>query len=122
MRIRRKLLAEAVQSSKTYIKMPYLRLAQRAQMTSEVQIIGGVFTGGGGSVLAGVKADLIVIGKMAHHEVLYFVAGGVTVILADHSNTERGYLAEVKQRLATMQKWVEILVPSVPWRLIFVSD
>ena len=86
-------------------------------MTSEVQIIGGVFAGGGGSVLAGVKADLIVIGKMPHHEVLYFVAGGVTVILADHSNTERGYLAEVKQWLGTMQKGVEILVSSVPWRL-----
>ena len=107
-------VAEAVQRTKTHLKMPHLRLAlaQGAQMTSDVRSIG-VCAGSGGSVLAGVKADLIVTGEMSHHEVLDFVAGGVTVILADHSNTERGYLAEVKQRLGTMLEGVEILVSSV---------
>ena len=32
---------------------------------------------------------------MSHHEVLEFNAKGQTVILADHSNTERGYLKHV---------------------------
>ena len=32
---------------------------------------------------------------MSHHEVLEFNAKGQTVILADHSNTERGYLKQV---------------------------
>ena len=36
---------------------------------------------------------------MSHHEVLDFVHKGVTVILADHSNTERGYLILVKEKL-----------------------
>ena len=44
---------------------------------------------------------------------LDFVAGGVTVILTDHSNTERGYLAEVKQRLGAMLEGVQIVVSAV---------
>ena len=107
-------VAEAVQRTKTHLKMPHLRLAlaQGTQMTSAVTSIG-VCAGSGGSVLAGVKADLILTGEMSHHEVLDFVAGGVTVILADHSNTERGYLAEVRQRLDAMLEGVEIVVSSV---------
>ena len=73
-----------------------------------------VCAGSGGSVLAGVKADLIITGEMSHHEVLDFVHKGVSVILADHTNTERGYFVLVKEKLEIMLgPEVKILVSQV---------
>lgn len=37
---------------------------------------------------------------MSHHEVLDAVARGTSVILSDHSNSERGFLAVFRDRLA----------------------
>ena len=39
-------------------------------------------------------------GEMSHHEVLDAVAKGTSVILSDHSNSERGFLRVFKERLA----------------------
>lgn len=39
-------------------------------------------------------------GEMSHHEVLDAVAKGASVILSDHSNSERGFLAVFRERLA----------------------
>lgn len=36
---------------------------------------------------------------MSHHEVLDAVARGTSVILSDHSNSERGYLSVFRQKL-----------------------
>ncbi len=71
-----------------------------------------VCAGSGSSVLKGVKADLYVTGEMSHHEVLDCTHKGKTVILCDHSNTERGFLAQVlKPKLQTLlEDQVEILV------------
>lgn len=51
-----------------------------------------VVAGSGGSLLKGVRADLYLTGEMSHHDVLAAVANGTSVLLCDHSNTERGYL------------------------------
>ena len=61
-----------------------------------------VCAGSGGSVLrACLDVDVWVTGEMGHHEVLAANARGVSVVLANHSNTERRYLADVLQpRLA----------------------
>lgn len=37
---------------------------------------------------------------MSHHEVLDAVMKGTSVILSEHSNSERGFLAVFKERLA----------------------
>ena len=58
--------------------------------------------GSGGSLLRGVKADLYLTGEMSHHEVLDATHRGSTVILADHSNTERGFLTPLKDKLTSM--------------------
>ena len=42
--------------------------------------------------MEGSKADLWITGEMSHHEVLDAVHKGTSVILCDHSNTERGFL------------------------------
>lgn len=57
--------------------------------------------GAGATVLIGVRADVYLTGEMRHHEILEATAKGVSVILCDHSNTERGYLKVFKQKLET---------------------
>lgn len=51
----------------------------------------------GSSVLSQVApdVDLVVSGEMGHHDVLSAVAKGHSVLLFEHSHTERGYLSKV---------------------------
>ena len=56
-----------------------------------------VCAGSGGSVLKNCKADVWITGEMSHHEILDAIHAETSVILCEHSNTERGYLKEVFQ-------------------------
>ena len=56
--------------------------------------------GAGGSVLAGQPADLYLTGEMRHHDILAANARGTSVVLTDHTNTERGYLPTLRSDLA----------------------
>lgn len=49
---------------------------------------------------------------MSHHEVLEAVHSNVSVILCNHSNSERGYLKEFKDTLAKLlnDDSIEILI------------
>lgn len=42
------------------------------------------------------------IGEMSHHEVLDSIHSNVSVILCNHSNSERGYLKEFKNTLTNL--------------------
>ena len=53
-------------------------------------------------MLRGVCADLYVTGEMSHHEVLDAVHRGRSVILCDHSNTERGFLSNLQKTLTDL--------------------
>jgi len=105
---------EVVDRTKAHLGMSHLRLAlaNSHSMDSKVTNIA-VCAGSGGSVLSGVFADLIVTGEMSHHEVLDFVSAGVSVILADHSNTERGFLTHIKENLSSMLDGVNVIVSRV---------
>ena len=61
-----------------------------------------VCAGSGSSVLHGVCADLYISGEMSHHEVLDAVHRGRSVILCDHSNTERGFLGNLQKTLTEL--------------------
>lgn len=50
---------------------------------------------GSGSEMMGHKADLYLTGELGHHDVLEALERQSTVILCEHSNTERGYLRDV---------------------------
>ncbi|MEQ2177427.1 hypothetical protein GOODEAATRI_003436, partial [Goodea atripinnis] len=65
-------VATAVQKMKSHLGLVNLRLALGAGRT---------------------------LGEMSHHEVLDAVAKGTSVILSDHSNSERGFLAVFRERL-----------------------
>lgn len=58
-----------------------------------------VCAGSGGSVFKGCKADLYLTGELSHHEALYFKESGSSVIVCNHSNTERAFLKEMKNAL-----------------------
>lgn len=61
-----------------------------------------VCAGSGASVLGGQKVDLLITGEMSHHEVLEAVNENKTsVILCEHTNTERGYLEKLRGDLRT---------------------
>ena len=62
----------------------------------------GVCAGSGASVLSGCQADLWITGETSHHEVLDAVHMGTSVILCEHSNTERGYLKIFAGKLDTI--------------------
>jgi putative NIF3 family GTP cyclohydrolase 1 type 2 len=56
--------------------------------------------GSGGSLFESVRGvDLFVTGEMRHHDVLAKVRAGSSVILAEHTHTERGFLPELAQRI-----------------------
>jgi len=70
-----------------------------------------VCAGSGSSVLHGVTADMYVTGEMSHHDVLQAKHTGHSVILCEHSNTERGYLPVLREKLMqTLGSGVNIIV------------
>jgi len=109
-------LETAVKLTKQHLELPHLRLAVAAgaSLSSPVRSIG-VCAGSGGSLLAGLKADLIITGEMSHHECLDFVSAGVSVILAEHSNTERGYLKVARQKIMSLldSRDISVVISSV---------
>lgn len=75
--------------------LSHLRVARSpvAQLIRSVAVCAG----SGGSVLSklATPVDLIVTGELTHHQVIGFLAGGTSVILTEHSNSERLYLESV---------------------------
>ncbi|KAB7506993.1 NIF3-like protein 1 [Armadillidium nasatum] len=89
-------LKEALEAVKNLIGLPFVRLALRHNGTlDDIIYTVAVCAGSGISVVRSVKADLIVTGEMGHHEALEMTQRGSSVILTDHSNSERGYLSAV---------------------------
>ncbi|MFT7534686.1 MAG: dinuclear metal center YbgI/SA1388 family protein [Hyphomicrobiaceae bacterium] len=78
----------------------HLQVAKPVGMSTKVRSIA-VAAGAGSSVLRGTGADVYVTGEMSHHDVLAAVADGVAVVLAGHTNTERGFLGVLGKRLTS---------------------
>jgi len=55
-------------------------------------------------ILNNVNADIIITGEFSHHEILDENSRGVSVIVTDHSNTERGYIEVFKERFIDLLK------------------
>lgn len=83
---------------KRHLGVRHLQVARPAKQRSSVRTVA-VAAGAGGSVLRDVAADVFVTGEMSHHDALAAAAAGTTVVLAGHSNTERGFLPVLRKRL-----------------------
>lgn len=88
---------------KLNLGLDHVRVAAAPQHQSNKRVIGSVAVcpGAGGSLFKNIVLDLDVYltGEMRHHDVLKLVEQGATVILTDHTHTERGYLPTLKQKL-----------------------
>lgn len=72
-----------------------------------------VCPGAGGSLLRDVcDVDLLLTGEMRHHDVLACVGAGCAVVLGHHTNTERGYLPRLAERLRDALDSVEVHLSS----------
>ncbi|XP_010222863.1 PREDICTED: putative GTP cyclohydrolase 1 type 2 NIF3L1 [Tinamus guttatus] len=105
-------LLTMIERIKSHLKLPHIRLAVGKGKTLESPVKKvALCAGSGSSVLKGVKADLYLTGEMSHHAVLDAVADGSSVVLCEHSNTERGFLSELRDTLAThLQNKINIIV------------
>ncbi len=106
-------LDEAKERIRAHLGLLWLRLAFGSSVSPSSMIRSwGVCAGAGGSVFQHLgDVDLCLTGEMRHHEVLARVARGTSVILTDHTNTERGYLP----------RWCEVLRARIPEIEFFTS-
>lgn len=84
---------------KALLRIPHVQVAPAANVRGDTNVSTiAVCAGSGGSVLRSqTNVDVWVTGEMGHHEILAANARGVSVILANHTNTERQYLRDVLQ-------------------------
>jgi dinuclear metal center YbgI/SA1388 family protein len=97
-------LEGAVERLKAHLALPTLRVASSGRQTAGAPIQRvAVCAGAGGSLFERVSGvDLFVTGEMRHHDVLAKLRAGASVILSEHTHTERGFLPELGQRLAEL--------------------
>ncbi|MBO6512333.1 MAG: Nif3-like dinuclear metal center hexameric protein [Phycisphaerales bacterium] len=73
----------------------------------------GVVPGSGASLVELAQqegCEVFITGEMTHHEILAARHAGVSVLLAGHTNTERGYLPRLQSRLMTMLPELEFVI------------
>ncbi|MBI1370322.1 MAG: Nif3-like dinuclear metal center hexameric protein [Planctomycetes bacterium] len=86
---------------KKHLGLKHVRLARcerhrrRGHAVREIKLCAGA----GGSLLKGQGGDAYLTGEMRHHDILAANAAGISVILTDHTNTERPYLPVLKANL-----------------------
>ncbi|KAJ2897288.1 hypothetical protein GGI21_004955, partial [Coemansia aciculifera] len=97
-------LSEIVRGLKARLSLDHMRVARAPchQPSENEKLVSriAICAGSGASVLrsASAMADLYFTGEMDHHSILAAVEQGVSCVLAEHTNTERGYLRSVLQR------------------------
>ncbi|XP_053452625.1 NIF3-like protein 1 isoform X1 [Nycticebus coucang] len=105
-------LATLIERIKSHLKLSHVRLALGVGKTLESQVkVVALCAGSGSSVLQGVEADLYLTGEMSHHDILDAASRGINVILCEHSNTERGFLSDLRDMLgAHLENKINIIL------------
>jgi putative NIF3 family GTP cyclohydrolase 1 type 2 len=96
---------------KTHLGISAVKIAATANAAPATFV--GVCPGAGAELAPAALADgcqVYVTGEMKHHEVLPMLEAGMSVILAGHTNTERGYLPRLAERLAAELDSVRFIV------------
>jgi len=99
-------LPEAITRLKAALGVATLRVASSGRQDAGTPIERvAVCAGAGGSLFEHVRdVDLFVTGEMRHHDVLAKLRAGASVVLSEHSHTERGFLPEFAQRLRELSR------------------
>ncbi|CAG8676372.1 11840_t:CDS:2 [Ambispora leptoticha] len=88
-------LSNVIENVKKHLRLQHVRVATAARHKSELISTVGICAGSGSSILSHLNTDLYFTGEMSHHDVLAALAHDTSVILCEHTNTERGYLLDV---------------------------
>jgi dinuclear metal center YbgI/SA1388 family protein len=105
-------LAQLADRLKSFLKLGVVNVAAAGAEDAAVERLG-VCPGSGASLAAAARADgcqAFVTGEMKHHEVLDALNSGMSVILAGHTNTERGYLPRLAEHLHEVLPGIQTLV------------
>lgn len=96
-------LDELIRRVKRHLDLKHLRVASATDHACGGLVKNVALCAGAGSdVILDADADLLLTGEMRHHDVRSANARGKSVILCDHTNTERGYLARLRERLVDL--------------------
>lgn len=106
-------IAECVTRIKTHLGLTHVRVSSALEHQHRPIERIAVCAGAGGSVLSGCHADLLLTGEMRHHDVLDHRERGVSVVLTDHTNSERGYLPTLERRLLQLAPELSVVLSSV---------
>ena len=121
--VRRFVLPQIVDKLKVGLGVPTLRVAlPGGSAVSKDKAAGdklniktvAVCAGSGAGVFRKLSdpVDLVVTGELSHHEVLALNDQGTTVLLAEHTNTERGFLATVASEMRADLAGTEVVLSS----------
>lgn len=105
--------AEIADRLKTFLGIPAVKVATVDNDVHKPVRTVGVLPGAGASLRhAALEAgcDFFVTGEMTHHEALELLRKNCGVLLAGHTNTERGYLPRLRDRLSDLMPKVECVV------------
>ena len=107
-------LGELGKRLKAWLGQSVVRIADTGS-TELVRTIG-VCPGSGNKLAIAARAekcDAYVTGEMSHHDVLACLHANMSVVLGEHTGTERGYLPRLAANLATKLPNVRIVVSEV---------
>ncbi|XP_015910830.2 NIF3-like protein 1 [Parasteatoda tepidariorum] len=107
-------LKDCIDLVKNYLNLAHVRfsLGVKHSLDTEIETIA-VCAGSGASVLKDVTADLYFTGEMSHHEVLHAIHNNTSIILVEHSNSERGYLKNLADLLQPQLRNIKLNISSV---------
>jgi putative NIF3 family GTP cyclohydrolase 1 type 2 len=90
-----------VERIKAHVGRTSLRVARADRHANGAPVrTASVCAGAGGGLLAGaLGTDLFVTGELRHHDALRALAHGTSVVLCEHSSSERGFLRVFAVRL-----------------------
>jgi putative NIF3 family GTP cyclohydrolase 1 type 2 len=99
-------LDELARKLKKHLGVGYVRVAPAAGKSARIEVqTVGLCAGAGGSVCdlaIDEGCEVFITGEMTHHDVVAATSRGCTVVLAGHTNSERGYLPELRDQLAEL--------------------
>ncbi len=95
-------LHDIVDRIKRHLGLDSLRVAaaQAHEEGAKIRRIA-LCAGAGTQVVSGADAQLYLTGEMRHHDVLAALERGRTVVLCEHTNSERGYLPRLRDCLCS---------------------
>lgn len=96
-------LQDVISLVKSKLSVDRVRYATAMTLTDRNIKSIGICVGSGASVLNGSCSDLYITGEMTHHDILAAKADGKSVILLDHSSSERPFLPTLAEKLSHLQ-------------------